>query len=142
MRDELNWGMPLLRFHEEYPKVLFSNSKKWYGHPAIASTEFTVCHVILRVNRFKESYKQDLYNAISRARVLCRVHMIVIKDEAYSRSQTELEELLNLFGDAKIKDETDYVAKLLKLLELLRLKRKLHEMRVPDIKPTGLQAES
>ena len=59
---------------------------------------------------------------------MCRVHIIVIKDEEHSRSQTELEELLKLFGDAKIKDETDYVAELMKTLKGLRLNRMVYEL--------------
>ena len=59
---------------------------------------------------------------------MCRVHIIVIKDEEHSRSQTELEELLKLFEDAKIKDEIDYVAELMKSHQGLRLNRIIYEL--------------
>ena len=70
-------------------------------------------------HNLKRSFQPYLYNAISRARVLCQVHLIVTKDEAFSESEKKLEELLKLFPDAKIKDEAQYVAELMNLMYTL-----------------------
>ena len=105
------------KFRKNYPSILFSNSYYFPGLKNIASTEFTVCNIILFPFADCEALDvQYLYNVISRARVLCRVHMLVIKDESNEETQNSaLKQLLDVFQNARIECGENYVAELLSL---------------------------
>ena len=104
------------RLGQKYPLAVFSCCQSNPMLLAIGSTEFTVCHIILILFDRKDLDKQYLYNAISRARVLCRVHVIV--DDKLNRTshKKRLKHLLRLFQGARIQDEYAYVAELVKLM--------------------------
>ena len=104
------------KLEQKYPRLLFSFCQSYPMCLVIGSTEFTVCHIILILFDRKEHDLQYLYNAISRVRVLCRVHVIVNNRNHRRRFKKKLNFLLRFFRDARIEDENENVAELSNLM--------------------------
>ena len=100
------------KLEQKYPHLRFSFCQSDPMCLVIGSTEFTVCHIILILFDREDQDVQYLYNAISRARVMCRVHVIV--NDKNCRNQ--LDYLLRFFRDARIEDEYENVAELSNLM--------------------------
>ena len=83
---------------EKYFKGLFSTSAT--GKELFISSEFIQCHILLPFDpKDYTASLQFLYNAISRARVLCHVHVLVNK--TYIRDEVD-EKLRVIFPEARI----------------------------------------
>ena len=115
---------------------MFSHSFYFPALKGIASSEFTVCNIVMFLSAdWEEDDGQYLYNVISRARVLCRVHMIVIEDETNGENQNcALNKLLDVFRDVRIELGKQYVD------ELLSLTCDTSKVAIPYITISGMQA--